>query len=109
MGLGFINKLRTVIYNYKAPSEYPEEWTEYDAKVMEPHCKDKKIGLIAQEVKEAIDELGIEHYDGTWGERPDGQQEIGPSDYIYPLIKAVQELSAQVEELKSKSHEKCDK
>ena len=25
------------------------------------------------------------------------------------LVKAIQELSAEVEELKSKSHEKCDK
>jgi len=109
MGLEFINKLRTVIFNFKAPSEFPEEWAEYNANQTEPLTENKKIGLIAQEVKEVIDELGIEHYDGTWGEKPNGQQEIGPSDYIFPLIKAVQELSAEVEELKQQAHNKCDK
>jgi trimeric autotransporter adhesin len=97
MGLEFINGLRTVIFNFKAPSEYPEEWQEYDASQTEPVVKDKKIGLIAQEVKAVIDELGIEHYDGIWGEKPNGQQEIGPSDYIFPLIKAIQELSTQLD------------
>ena len=32
-----------------------------------------------------------------WGEKPNGQQEIGPSDYIFPLIKAIQELSTQLD------------
>ena len=109
LGLEFISKLRPVIFNFKAPSEYPEEWQEYDANKTEPVVTDKKIGLIAQEVKQVIDDLGIEYYDGTWGVRPDGQQEIGPSAYIIPLIKAVQELSAEVEELKKKAHNKCDK
>jgi hypothetical protein len=105
MGLEFINKLRTVIFNFKAPSEYPEEWAEYNANQTEPIVKDKKIGLIAQEVKEAIDELGIEHYDGTWGERSDGQQEIGASDYVFPLIKAVQEQQTIIDDLKARIEE----
>jgi len=29
--------------------------------------------------------------------------------FVHPLIRAVQELSAQVEELKQQAHEKCDK
>jgi len=100
MGLEFINKLRTVIFNWKAPSEFPKEWDAYNPEDTTPVTPNKKMGLIAQEVKEVIDELGIEHYDGTWGEKPDGQQEIGPADYIFPIIKAVQELSTQVDELK---------
>jgi len=105
LGLEFISKLRPVIFNFKAPSEYPEEWQEYDANKTEPVVTDKKIGLIAQEVKQVIDDLDVEYYDGTWGERPDGQQEISMTAYVVPLIKAVQELSAEVEELKSKLEE----
>ena len=102
LGLSFINKLRPVIFNWKSPSEFPKEWDSYDAENTEPLSNNTKLGLIAQEVKEVIDELGIKHYDGTWGERPDGQQEIGDSAYIFPLIKAVQELSAEIKKLKGK-------
>ena len=102
MGLSFINKLRPVIFNWKSPSEFPQEWTDYNAENTEPLTSNTKIGLIAQEVKEAIDELGIEHYDGTWGERSDGQQEIGASDYVFPLIKAVQELTDKNEALEAR-------
>jgi hypothetical protein len=93
MGLQFINKLRPVIFNWKSPSELPEEWQEYDADDTNPITPNKKIGLIAQEVKEVIDSLGITHYDSTWGVRENGQQELALTAYIVPLIKAVQELS----------------
>ena len=43
-----------------------------------------------------------------WEEGQDGQA-VSREMFITPLIKAIQELSAEVEELKSKSHEKCDK
>ena len=99
MGLEFIKGLRTVIFNWKAPSEFPKEWKAYNPNDTTPVTPNKKMGLIAQEVKAVIDELGIKHYDSTWGEKPDGQQEIGPSDYIYPLIKAVQEQQALIESL----------
>ena len=36
----------------------------------------------------------------VWKENSDGMQELGETEFITPLIKAVQELSAQVEELK---------
>ena len=60
-------------------------------------CKQLRIGRI--KLFDYLDKLGIEHYDSVWGEKPDGQQEIGPSDYIYPLIKAIQEQQALIESL----------
>ena len=36
----------------------------------------------------------------VWSEQDDGMQELGEAEFITPLIKAVQELSSQVTELK---------
>ena len=59
-------------------------------------------GLIAQEVKEAIDEHSIEDFGGWDVEENTGIQSVSQEMFIHPLIKAVQELSAEVEELKKK-------
>ena len=66
-------------------------------------------GMIAQDVKAALDKAGVDTFGGWSEQEEDGMQEISQEMFVHPLIKAVQELSAQVEELKSKSHEKCDK
>ena len=58
-------------------------------------------GMIAQDIKEALDKAGVDDFEG-WDVLPDGKQQISESMFVFPLIKAVQELSAQVEELKSK-------
>ena len=60
-------------------------------------------GLLAQEVKAALPE-GVDF--GGWvltdKENPDSQQALRYDQFIAPLIKAVQELSAKVEALESK-------
>ena len=67
-------------------------------------------GFIAQEVKEVIDKHGLKDGFDMWTEDDaDGRQRIGEGALIPMLVKAIQELSAEVEELKSKSHDKCDK
>ena len=55
----------------------------------------KMHGLIAQEVKEAIDNAGEDRFAG-WKEDPDGVQRISKEMYVFPLINAVQELSEKV-------------
>ena len=64
-------------------------------------------GFIAQEVKTAIDNHS-EIADGfdMWDVRETGQQEVGETALIPVLVKAVQELSTQVEELKAKLENK---
>jgi hypothetical protein len=55
-------------------------------------------GLIAQEVKESLDRLGI---DGAmWTQDENGSQGLRYDELIAPLIKAVQQLSAEIEQLK---------
>ena len=51
-------------------------------------------GLIAQEVKQAMDDNNITDFAG-WDEGENGIQGISQEMFIHPLIKAVQELSAQ--------------
>ena len=103
LGLAFINDLRTVTFKKKAPSEYPQEFEQYDASKTE-RTKPNKVhyGFIAQEVKEAMDKAGHSEFT-VWKENKDGMQELGEADFITPLIKAVQELTAKVEALENEN------
>ena len=58
-------------------------------------------GLIAQEVKEAIDKHNITDFGGWDEEESSGIQAISQGMFVHPLIKAVQELTKQVETLKT--------
>lgn len=59
-------------------------------------------GFKAQQVKQTLDELGIEDF-GGWiladKNDPDSEQSLRYDEFIAPLVKAVQELSAQVKVL----------
>ena len=103
IGLNFINDLKPVKYKHKSPSEFPKEWTAYDADDTSPMGGSDKYyyGFIAQDVKEAIDKYNADDY-SAWGVNSDGRQRVSKESIIVTLVKAVQELSAQVEELKNK-------
>ena len=107
LGLSFINDLNTVTYRWKPSNEIPQEFKDYN----EENQKDTEVvmhGMLAQEVKAALDTAGVETFSG-WTVEEDGMQNISREMFVIPLIKAIQELSAEVEELKQKSHTKCDK
>ena len=55
--------------------------------------------MIAQEVKSAMDSLGV-NFSG-WSEDSKGKQGVQYAALVVPLIKAVQELSAKVEALEN--------
>ena len=102
LGLDFINKIRPVVYKHKSPSEFPKEWSSYDENDKEPMGGDKKIhGLIAQEVKEALDEADVDTF-GGWSVGDDGRQRVSREMFITPLIKSVQELSEENKQLKER-------
>jgi hypothetical protein len=100
LGLGFINDLRPVTYQWKPNSEFPKDFAEYSE---ENHMTlDVTMhGLVAQEVKEALDKSGVERFAG-WSEGADGSQRISAEAFVFPLIKAIQELTAKVAELEEK-------
>jgi hypothetical protein len=100
LGLDFINKLRNVTFSWRPQDEYPKEWNDYSE---ENSIDTEKVhhGLIAQEVKAALDECGANTFD-VWSEDNDGMQRLANGKLVLPLIKAVQELSAKVAELEAK-------
>ncbi|SVC07022.1 uncharacterized protein METZ01_LOCUS259876, partial [marine metagenome] len=108
LGLAFINKLRTVKYRLKNPADYPLALREkrfIDGKNARPQDNEKVYdGLIAQEVKSVIDELGIE-WSGWSKNDSDGKQGIQYGALTVPLVKAVQELSTTVDILEQQIKE----
>ena len=100
-GLDFINDLRTVTYKWKAPSERPPELVGYDAEKTEPSHKEKMYGFIAQEIKSVLDAKNITDFNGWSVSEKDGSQSVSYEMFVIPLVKAVQELSAEIEQLKS--------
>ena len=98
IGLDFINKLRTVTYKTKASANFPEE---FGVKNPTDKTTDKLWdGMIAQEVKSVMDEMGVDF--SGWTEGLNTKQGLQYAKFIMPLVKAVQELSAKVTELENK-------
>jgi hypothetical protein len=98
LGLEFINKLRPITYQTKSTSQYPKEFgIENPSKKSSGKTWD---GLIAQEVKEVMDEMSV-GFSG-WEEGINTKQRLAYGKFIMPLIKAVQELSARIEALENK-------
>lgn len=116
LGLDFINALRPVDYKWDMRDDYFEEVVETDEagnsyNVLKPIPKDgsKKRhrfhhGVIAQEVKSTCEALGVDFggYQDHLISGGNDVKSIGYEEFIAPLIKAVQELSARVKELESK-------
>ena len=98
LGLDFINELRPVTFNWRKNEELDSTFKE---SLLNKHIdKDDSAtihGLIAQEVKAAMDKVGNSTFNG-WEDTVDGQA-VSREMFITPLIKAVQELSAKVKAL----------
>ena len=98
LGLSFIDALRTVTFQWKPNNELPETFDAYQ----ETNERDTTTvihGMIAQEVKTALNSAGVSTFNG-WKESPDGVQGLSSEAFVFPLIKAVQELSAEIKKLK---------
>jgi len=99
LGLDFINALRPKTFQFRPATEWPDEWgvkpgtTVNTEKVMH--------GLVAQDVRQALDAAGVDDFAG-WKQTPTGEQQIGKSMFVFPLIKAVQELTEKIFDLESR-------
>ena len=104
LGLDFVKKLRPVDYKW----DYREAYREVDenGNVIEHEKNGSRKrnryhhGLIAQDVAQVINELGLDFggYQDHSINGGDDVKSIGYVELIAPLIKAVQELSAKVDE-----------
>ena len=115
-GLAFVNALRPVTYKKKNKDDLdgseeecirehidPTPIEDTEGALLSPETSDYTFtGFIAQEVKAAIDAHGENTKANGWSEDKDGLQAVSMSDFIPPLVKAVQELSAQVAGLEAR-------
>jgi hypothetical protein len=113
LGLDFINDLRPVAYRWKVGEKKVIIDQEGNPILDADGNKTYEIregvrkhyGLISQEVKQAVDNSGVDDFAG-WVQDdmsdPDSHQSISYEQFIAPLIKSVQELSAEVQTLKAK-------
>ena len=114
LGLDFVNDLRPVTYKWKTAADLdandaelahlrldkdsnPVDHEDFDGTLI--NCRNTELtmhGLIAQEVKTALDTAGVSRFKG-WSEDQYGVQGISKEMYVIPLIKAVQELSTKLD------------
>ena len=97
-GLDFINDLRPVTFKWKPKANIDKTLSGYDASKTTREYDEKMYGLIAQEVKDALDKHNITDF-GGWHEESSGIQGISQEMFVHPLIKAVQELSEKCDSL----------
>ena len=105
LGLDFINDLRPVTYKWKASGDLDANDAELahlrtedeDGNIINQMTTDVTMhGLIAQEVKTALDTANVSTFKG-WDKDNFGVQTISREMYVIPLIKAVQELSTALD------------
>ena len=101
-GLNFVNQLRPVTYVWDNRSNYYKPTDEkYGERDHSKKSTTKQVGFIAQEVKAIEESIGWteDHIVNTSNEQ---SYKLTYSQVIPMLTKAVQELSAKVEELEKK-------
>lgn len=116
VGLDFIKALRPVDFKFKQRADLDGSESDAVRKIVAPTITDEEgvttdigglsagvmTGFIAQEVKSAIDSHGLHGKDSGWSLGVDGLERVGATAFVTPLVKAVQELSAQVAGLEAR-------
>lgn len=114
LGLDFINRLRPVSYRFivggneivgvreTKPATYDAEGvllTEAETEnIVQPKPgKRKHFGFLTTEVKEALQGVDFGGYIKTNPDDPESEEALRYDEFISPLVRAVQELSAMVE------------
>ena len=113
LGLAFINAIRPVTFNFKQREDLDgSEPDEISAMIDPRDGEDNPLpgkttelisGFIAQEVKAALDASGTASVANSgWSQSPTGVERLASGQFVMPLVKAVQELSAQVAGLEAR-------
>jgi len=97
LGLDFVNKLKPRKFKRRNPAEYADIFDDGNKEPIKEKEKDNVFdGLIAQEVEAVCNELGVSFSGHEVSTSQGNKQSIQYETLTMPLIKAVQELSAQV-------------
>jgi len=107
-GLAFISRLRPVTYNlnihkqnemFKKEGKESSDWPEkYDIE------KIRMTGFLAQEVEKAARDAGYD-FSGIEAPENNGLYSLRYSDFVVPLVKAVQEQQKMIAEMQQKNEE----
>ena len=104
-GLNFVNQMRPVTYVWdNRTNYYPHTHEKYGERDHSKKSTTKQVGFIAQEIKDIEESIGWtdDHLVNTSNEK---SWKLMYSQLTPILVKAIQELSADVEELKSNKEE----
>jgi hypothetical protein len=103
LGLDLITKLRPVSFNWDHRDTYVRECSyEYGQKDGNLAGTKEHYGLIAQELKSALEELDVK-FDGLGHDDNKNAYRLTYEELIAPIIKAIQEQQIQIESLKSEN------
>ena len=104
VGLGFVNDLRPVTFQWKKEKDIPEEMKAHVAGSEKRTMNGKhNHGFIAQEVKAVIDKYEMKDGFDMWTEdETDGRQRIGDASLMPIMVKALQELSEKNDALEAR-------
>lgn len=104
-GLDFILKLKPVSYNFnrmKFAQHVGQDITPDKEKNMNELSKIRTVGFIAQDVEKIIEETGFTSFDAV--RKPTHETDnysVAYAEFVVPLVKAVQELSKELELIKT--------
>jgi hypothetical protein len=102
LGLNLIKRLRPVSYVWDNREQYVEkcgfEYGQKDGTLADTR---KHYGIIAQELKQAVEELN-ENFEGLYHDQEKDAYRMQYATLIAPLTKALQELDERTQELKAK-------
>ncbi len=107
LGLNFIMKLRPRKYRMNSREAYFEQGKERDFTATNDGSKAGKrphYGLVAQEVKEVMNELNVD-FAGYLDSKIDGGEDVlslGYAEFIAPMIKAIQQQQQMIEQQQQK-------
>jgi len=107
-GLEFIKKLRPVSYNYDMDAiarfeKTPDKFRQKDAERLK--AKEIQTGFIAQEVEAAAKEVGFNFHGVVKPYTKNDLYALSYSEFVVPLVKAVQEQQEEIEALKKEIQE----
>lgn len=113
-GLSFINKLRPVVYTLEARKldafimkNLPADKRESMLKSLDYSQSEKirRSGFIAQDVEKAAKESGY-NFDGVYVPKNENDNySLAYAEFVVPIVKAVQELAKQNEDLQKQINE----